>query len=247
MNYVDPILKYLSDELGPDEKKAFEEDLVSNASLKEEFEEVSAAFELIRDQLQQRDELSFRQKLMEAMDREPTGSAKSPRGLRPLGYMLLALVATVAALLVIFTRPPENEKLISRYFVPGKDPVLMAYHQNTRGGQAAGTLLYRNGRYEEAMLSLEPAIAEDPGNKVLMLYYLLSAMELDREAEAMDPVLKADLELAQPTDQALAWYLSLALVKSDRRQEALKQLDLLAEVPGPYLSPAEKLQKLLLK
>ena len=247
MNYVDLILKYLSDELGPDEKRAFEGDLASNAELKKEFEEVSAAFELIRDQLQKRDELSFRQKLLEAMDHEPPPSAMPGRGLRPLWYMLMALAATVAILLAVFTMPPENQKIISRYFVPEKDPVLVAYHQDTRGVQEAGVLLYRNGNYDEAMKSLEPVLTEDPDNRILMLYYLLSAMELDREAEALDPVLDLDLELAQPTDQALAWYMALALVKSNRCEEALKMLDLLVEVPGPYHSPAEKLRKLLLK
>ena len=247
MNYVDLILKYLSDELGPDEKRAFEGDLASNAELKQEFEELSAAFALIRDQLQKRDELSFRQKLLEAMDHEAPTAAMPSRGFRPLRYILLALAATVAILLVVFIQPPGNQKIISRYFVPEKDPVLLAYHQDTRGAQEAGILLYRNGRYDEAMKRLEPLIEEDPDKRVLVLYYLLSAMELDREAEALDPVLHLDLELAQPTDQALAWYMALALVKSKRCEEAIMMLDLLVEVPGPYLSPAEKLRKLLLK
>jgi len=247
MNYVDLILKYLSDELGPDEKRAFEGDLTTNAELKKEFEDVSAAYELIRDQLQKRDELSFRQKLLEAMDHEPPPSAIPSKGSRPLWYMLLALAATLAILLVIFIQPPENQKIIKKYFFPENDPVLLAYLQDTRGVQEAGILFYRNGRYDEAMKNLEPAMAEDPDNRVLILYFLLSAMELDREAEAIDPVLELDLELAQPAEQALAWYMALALVKSDRRDEALQMIDLLLEVPGPYLSPAEKLRKQLLK
>jgi len=247
MNYVDLILKYLSDEMGPDEKRAFEGDLASIAELNREFEEVSAAYELIRDQLQKRDELSFRQKLLEAMDQEPPPTAIPSKGYRRLWYVFPALAATVAILLVIFIHPLNNQEIISKYFVPEKDPVLLAYLQDTRGVQEAGILLYRNGRYEEAMASLEPMIAEDPDNRVLMLYFLLSAMELNKEAVAIDPVLSLDLELVQPTDQALAWYMALALVKSNRRKEALQMLDLLVEVPGPYLSPAEKLRKLLLK
>jgi tetratricopeptide (TPR) repeat protein len=247
MNYVDLILKYLSDELGPDEKNAFEGDLASNAELQKEFEDVSAAYELIRDQLQKRDELSFRQKLLKAMDHEPPPSAIPSKGARPLRYMLLALAATAAILLVIFTRPIDNQKIINRYYVPDKDPVLLAYLQDTRGSQEAGILFYRNGRYDEAMKSLEPVIAEDPDNRVLMLYYLLSALELNREAEVIEAVQELDLEPAQPTDQALAWYMALALVKSDRREEALQAIVMLVEVPGPYLSPAEKLRKLLLK
>jgi len=247
MNYVDLILKYLSGELGPDETKSFEEALASNADLKKEFEEISAAHGLIRDQLQKRDELSFRQKLGEAMDHEPPPSALPRNGFRPWWYLILGVAATVAILLAVFLNPPGKEKILNRYYVPEQDPVLLAYQQETRGEQETGVVLFRNGNYREAMIILEEAISEDPDNKVLLLYHLLSAMELNRETKSIDLVMEANLEPTQITDQALAWYATLALIKTDRQVEALGMLGPLTEVPGPYHSPAEKLQKFLLK
>jgi tetratricopeptide (TPR) repeat protein len=247
MNYVDLILKYLSSELSPDEAKSFEEDLVSNAGLRKEFAEVSAAHKLIRDQLQIRDERAFRQKLQEVMDRELPPSASPRKLIRPWRYMLLALAATLAILLVVFINPPGNERILGRYYAPEQDPVLLAFNQDTRGEQEAGILYFRNGHYNEAMKTLEPLISQAPDNKVLLLYYLLSGMELDKEGEAIDRVMAVNLELVHLPDQAISWYSTLALIKSDRREEAVRMLVPLAEVSGPYRSHAEKLLKLLLK
>ncbi len=69
MNNVDLIIKYLSGEMKQDETRSFEKDLSSNPVLKEEYEDVSAAFQLIREQLQKRDEDSFRANLLEVMEK----------------------------------------------------------------------------------------------------------------------------------------------------------------------------------
>ena len=247
MNYVDLILRYLSGELSPDEAMSFKEELATNGELNKEYEEVSAAFELIRDQLNKRDEKAFRQKLQEAMDQDIRPSDSPRHRIRPWWYIPLALAATVATLLAVFLNQMGNERILTRFYTPDKDPVLLAFNQDTRGEQEAGILYFRNGRLSEAMKMLEPRIEEEPDNKVLLLYYLLSAMELDREGEAIDRIMSVNLEIAYLPDQALSWYSTLALIKSDRSEEALKMLGPLLEGPGPYRSHAEKLLKLLLK
>ena len=101
MNYVDLIIRYLSDELSPEEASSFKEELASNGELKKEYEEVSAAYKLIRDQLRNRDEEAFRQKLQEAMDRRQATSASPGHRIRPWWYIPLAVAGTVAILWVI--------------------------------------------------------------------------------------------------------------------------------------------------
>jgi hypothetical protein len=247
MNYVDLILRYLSGELSHDEVKSFQEELTSNRALQKEFEELSSAYELIRDQLQTLDEAAFRQKLQEAMDHELPSPHPSRQRIGPWWYLPLALAGTVALLLVLFLNQTEKEKILSKYCQPDKDPVLLAYLQDTRGEQEVGILHFRKQSYQEAMSSLEPRIEEEADNKVLLLYYLLSAMELDKEAEAIQRVLTIQLQPSQLIDQSIAYYCTLALIKSDRREEALRMLEPLPEEDGPYRSPAEKLEKLLLK
>ena len=247
MNYVDLILRYLSGELSPEEARDFEHELASNEEFKKEFAELSAAHDLIRVQLQHRDEQTFRRKLSTAMDREPHSSASLGYRIRPGWYLLMALAASLALLLVVKLPPRTNERIIARYYAPDQDQLLQVLDQDTRGEQEAGILFFRNHRYSEAMDLLETRWLETPENKKFLLYYLLSAMEADREGEAMDRIMGVKLEADLPPDRAISWYGSLALIKSDRRKEALEMLEPLIEVPGPYRSGAEKLKKILLK
>jgi tetratricopeptide (TPR) repeat protein len=247
MNYVDLILRYLSGELSPDETKSFQEELTSNADLKKEFEDVSSAYKLIRDQLQTLDELAFRNKLQEAMDHKLPAAISSRLRIRPWWYIPLALAGTVAILLVLFLNQTGKEKILSKYYSPDQDPVLLAYSQDTRGEQEVGIHYFQGGSYEKALKMLEFRIEEEPDNRILLLYYLLSAMEEDKESEAIERSKAANLDYKQLSDQAIAWYCSLALIKSDRREEAQEMLGPLLKESGPYRSHAEKLEKLLLK
>lgn len=247
MNYVDLILRYLSGELSPDEAKSFQEELTSNAELKKEFEEVSSAYNLIRDQLQTMDELAFRNKLQEAMDRKLPAATPSRLHIRPRWYIPLAIAGTVAILLVLFLNQTGKEKILSKYYTPDQDPVILAYTQDTRGEQEAAIHYFQRGSYEKALKMLEFRIGEEPDNRILLLYYLLSAIEEDKESEAIERSMATNLDHKHLSDQAIAWYCSLALIKSDRREEAQAMLAPLLKESGPYRSNAEKLEKLLLK
>lgn len=247
MNYVDLILKYLSGELSPEEEDSFKEELNSNGELMKEYTEVSIAYELIRDQVQRRDAFAFRQKLQEAMNRDLPSSSSSRHRIRSWWYIPLGLAASLTILWILVWNQTGNEKILSMYYAPDQDPVLLAYMEDTRGEQEAGILYFRIGSYSEAMKALELRMSEEPGSKVLLLYYLLSAMELDRENEVLEQALAANLADAYLPDQAISWYSTLALIKTDRREEAVKRLVPLTKASGPYQPHAEKLLKLLLK
>jgi hypothetical protein len=247
MNYVDPILKYLSGELSPEEAKSFRESLDSNEELKQEYEEISAAYELISKQLLAKDELAFRKKLMASMDRESQPDISTPGRNRRWWISLAAIAATLAIVLLIWIRPTGKEWVLSRFYSPDQDPVVLALFQNTRGPQEEGILYFRNERYGEAMQSLEALISERTSNKQILLCYLLSAMELDREEEIINQLLSWEFQAKNPGDQALSWYASLALYKADRPEEARSILHALTLESGPYQSDAENLLNLLLK
>jgi len=247
MNYVDPILRYLSGEFSPEEAKAFRQSMNSNEELKQEFIEISKAYELIREKLVERDTRAFREKLQASMEREIQLSL-SPQGRNRRWWLsLAALAATLAIVLSIWLKPSGKERLLSRFYTPDQDPVVLALQQDTRGIREEGILYYRNERYREAMISLEPLVREKSGNEQILLFYLLSVMELDKEEEIIEFLLSWEFQAMNLTDQALRWYASLALLKTDRLEESRAMLRALKLEPGPYQSDAENLLKLLLK
>jgi hypothetical protein len=247
MSYVDLIIKYLSGDLSQEEATSFEKELESNDALKEAFEEQSAAYELIRDQLQKRDQNAFKAKLKEAMGHVVPLRTYRKEGFRTWWYIPPAVACSLAILLIILLRPPGNESVLARYYHPTKDPVVLAYYQNTRGESDPGIIQYRQGNYLESMELLSERLPQDKDNKLIRLYYLLSAMELDRQQEVMELINTEEPAPRDMLDQSIRWYSTLALIKSDRWEAALEKLHPLTELEGPYQNDAIKLEKVLLK
>ena len=160
MSYVDLIIKYLSGDLSSEDSRAFESRLESDAGLKAAFEEQSAAFDLIREQLQKRDQQAFEKKLSEAMSPTlPLTARRKPA--RGLWWIPPAIACLLAIVLLLFVQKPGNERLYSRYHDPAGDPLVMAYYQQTRGKTEPGIRHYRQGDYEQAMDLLAVRISEE--------------------------------------------------------------------------------------
>jgi hypothetical protein len=247
MSYVDLIIKYLSGDLSQEEASSFEKEMESNDELKEAFEVQSAAFELIRDQLQKRDQQAFRAKLQEAMSHDAPLAASRKTGLRSWWYIPPAVACSLAILFIILSNHPGNERVLSRYHRPTKDPVVLAFYQDTRGVSESGITHYHHGNYTKAMELLSIRITQESDSKMILLYYLLSAMELDREQEVLELIISGHSSTMSLLDQSVCWYSTLALIKSDRREAALEKLHPLTEHEGPYQNDAIKLEKVLLK
>jgi len=247
MSYVDLIIKYLSGDLSQEEASSFEKELKNNDELKEAFEEQSTAFELISDQLQKRDYKAFKEKLAEAMGHDAPITASRKAGFRSWWFIPPAVACSLAILLIVLLSHPGNEKVLSRYHHPTKDPLVLAYYQDTRGASEPGIIQYRNGNYLQSMELLTARITQESDNKLFLLYYLLSAMELDRQQEVLEHVWLEHPASLDLLDQSLSWYTALALIKSDRREAALEKLHPLTEQQGPYQNDAIKLEKVLLK
>ncbi|MDF1576297.1 MAG: hypothetical protein P1P86_14000 [Bacteroidales bacterium] len=246
MSYVDLIIKYLSGELKAEEASAFEKELESDAGLKKEYELQSAAYKLIREQLRKRDEELFWEKLANAMSHELPGPESRRKWLRPWWYIPLA-VACSLAILITLLNPPTPLDVFTRFYDPASDPVILAYNQNTRGESEPGILQYRLGNYERSMDLLSVRIAREGENRKLILYCLLSAIELDRQDEVLEWIRIDGSYGIDPAGQALSWYSGLALLKSGNREAALEMIRPLSQEQGPYWSKARKLEKVLLK
>ena len=247
MSYIDLIIKYLSGDLSREEAISFEKELESNKALREAFEAQSAAYELIGDQLQKRDQEAFRAKLQEAMSHDAPISDSQKAGFRSWWYIPPAVACSLAIFLIVLLSHPGNERILSRYHHPTKDQVLLAYSQDTRGESEPGIAQYQQRNYEQSMELLSMRITQEPDDKLILLYYLLSAMELDRQHEVQEMVRVEHSTPMDLLDQSICWYSSLALIKSDRREAALEKLHPLTVHEGPYLSDAIKLEKVLLK
>jgi len=247
MNNVDHIIKYLSGEMSQEEAGFFEKELASRQGLKEEFDQVSTAYKLIRDQLRKRDEDEFRKRLLEVMEQPANPKKQSGRYWHKGWQYLLPLAASLAIVLSIFFSQKSGDKLFSSYYHPEDDPVVEAFSQGTRGSAESGISHYQLGNYEESRIIMWTLIEQDPENKLVQLYYLLSSIETAKQEEALEKLAGLELSMDHQLGQAIYWYTALALLKSKQTDEALSYLRPLIQQQGPYQSDASRLEKILLK
>jgi len=247
MKHVDLIIKYLSGEMTREESGSFEQEVQSDPQLREEFDQASSAWELVRDQLEKKDEEAFRTRLRQAMEKVDVAHGKWPRRSTSRLFILLPLAASIAILLTVYIVNREPAQLFARFYDPGGDPVLLAFNQGTRGETESAISLYNQGNLEEARKKVLSLLAIDPQDQLAMLYLLLSSLELDQYDEAVEMILSSEADPHHRLGQALTWYTSLALIKKERFEEAAVMLHSLVEAPGPYQSEARRLEKMLLK
>lgn len=246
MSNVDLIIKYLSKEMNRKESGSFEKMLSSDADFKSEYDEVSAAFNLIRDELRKKDEAEFRSRLREAMEKSREKiQNRSPR--RSGWYLLLPLAGSLAILIALSLIDRGSDRLITKFFNPGKDPVLLAFDQETRGEMNSGSSLYHRGFTQQSREKAKNELEADPGNRAALLYFLVSSIELDLENEALSIIMPLERVTHSQLDQSILWYKSLALVKAGMTDEAVSELRVLEQLSGPYESDARRLKKMLLK
>jgi tetratricopeptide (TPR) repeat protein len=247
MKNVDRIIGYLSNEMSGAEKEAFERALESNELLKKEYEEIEFAYRLVDRQLWKQDEERFKNRLLEVMNKKAFTRSSNRRLRKGMWYFLIPIAASLTLLVLVFTQNPSTEKIYSRFFDPGGDPVLEILSQQTRGGTDTALRLYSEGAYDESFKQLSQMFEEDPEAQEVRLYLLLNSMELDREQNIVEKVMQQPATTDHQVGQAITWYSSLALIKSGQPEEAAKILEPLTLHPGPYEKVAKKLKKILLK
>jgi len=249
MKHVDHMIKYLSGDLSPEESLDFERELTVNPQLKEEFSDVSLAYRMIGEQLRKKDEEAFSEALYAAMKKNgPAGSHRKKNNGR-LWYLLIAVAASAGLLVVILTSQQGTEGLYSSWYKPSDDPVIMTLEMNLRGETTYQTIIkfWQDEDYPHCMMMAENQLSENPFDQYAMLFYLLSSMETDEAAPALEMINKDEAGTSQPLGQALNWYRALALIKAGETSEAAALLTPLSRLPGPYQKQADKLKKKLKK
>ena len=181
------------------------------------------------------------------MDRSPGKPEVNTRPRRTMWYFILPLAGSLAILMTIYLVNRGSERLFSRFYNPGKDRVIFAYNQETRGDTEAGISLYNRGYYSESLRKTSEVIDQNPENQLALLYYLLASIEMDLQEDAISTIGAVHVTTDHQLGQSLTWYTSLALLKSGRREEAAACLTPLVQKYGPYEAEARRLKKILLK
>lgn len=259
MKRVDEMIKYLSGDLSPEEALAFERELNRNSRLKQEFSELSLAYNLIADQVKRSDEEAFSVALDAAINKSGSesgsgsasrsGPVKRKKSKNRLGYLLLSVAASLLLFAGILLTQKSPERIYFSYYNPSLDPVIMTLQMDPRGEADLQSIanLWKGEEYENCRIEALRQLKEDPSELYVLLFYLLSSMETDEAGLALERLKSVETDTGQALGQAIHWYGALALVKEGETAEAAVLLTPLCHIQGPYKKDANKLKNKLKK
>ena len=233
------IIRYLSGEMAQDEAEAFRQAMAGDKELQDSFENYSLAWKLMGDRLREKDEDVFRKKLGAIVKENTAPGPVHKSGRR--WWICIPAAAAVILLAVLLFNESGKDRLYQQYCHPADDLLVEAMLQSTRGIADEQLLLYREGRYSESMERGMALLEEGQNEDRILLFTLLTALEINAEAEVLPFLQRLDHDTGYPLGQALCWYHAMALLKTGEYELSKHLLSRLEGSEGPYEKAAHKL------
>lgn len=212
------IERYLSDQMGSEEKVSFAERLSVDADLRKKTKELKLIFISIQEKILEDRLAAFHVDIKDTIKLTP--------GKRNLVKFPLEILAAASIVLLLgfltwkgFYSEPKAKQLFSDFYKP--DPGLvgeMGISENYAFDRAM--IEYKLGNYKSAIKSWDSLQLIHPDNDTLV-YFLGSAYLGDRQAKQAEKYLyKLNAKKGTFASDA-AWYLGLALLKQGKDKEAI--------------------------
>ncbi len=232
----DLIEAYLENNLSPQAKLDFEEQLAANEALKAEVEKHRMLKEVVADG----ESMAFREKLRSA-EQEYTKSIPKERS-KPV-WLSWKIAAGIAALIglglfFLFSTNTSKDALFEQYFRPYPAEDVVRGEKSNPVQEAIS--YYAKGDFTKAIPELKKIIATFPQSKMQERLYLGSAYLATDQLEKAIAVFR---ELANtPTlNEQAKWYLALGHLKLGELETAKALLQELVVYDGIYKTDAQQL------
>jgi tetratricopeptide (TPR) repeat protein len=241
------ISRYLAGELEPSELNRFEEALITDPELQQEFDLYREVEEAIADTevLDLRAQLDdLHEELIPSLQKQ---QAKAPAK-RVLRYAVAASVAVVISLGTygLFFKKVTNNKLVTQFYKP-YDVTLVNRSEVTEVGHllAEASFLYENNQYREAISVFRQVLEMEPTSIESEFYCGISFFELKEYSQADKALTKVVAHNDNLYIEQADWYLGFCYLMMEEKDKARKQFEKLAANEGIYQEKALKIVKKL--
>lgn len=233
MSNFEKIEAYTEGWMTDTEREAFENELHTNAAIRQDYEDWLDAEAILKNNLVARDNSAIREILTPLTQQYFREEKKQPAKVVPFKKYLLA---AVAAVLIIYLAVPAG---IDSYDVPEMPQAVV------RGAEELsnkGALLFNQGKYQESLPLLKEQAAARPGDATAHFFYAVSLVKTKQYAAAL-PVLE-NLAVGQSAykDDA-AFFAALAAYKLDKKDAATKYAQLVPATSAYYKKAQQVLKK----
>ena len=234
------IERYVAGDMNDAEKKWFEKELDGNEKLRNEV----ALSKRTDDVLKNRDIAVLRSKLSEI---EKLREIKIPvNKIRKPAYLKYAAVFAGLVLIgsvVIFSgRTLSSDEIIDRYYKTYEPPTTQRSVLTTSNNDFTMALeFYNTHNYEKAAILFNKVLKSDPKDMQSTLLYGVANFEDKKYPDAKQSFVNVINDNNNLFIESAKWYLALCYVKTNEKEKAVQQLEMIKNEGGIYKNDAKKI------
>ncbi len=167
------------------------------------------------------------------------------KGMMRYAAMLLAVLGTAAVLKFTFFNGAKPEKLFDQYYAAYHSDMVMRSTHPERTDLENAVLEYNRGDYAAALQKLDGLTSEDQKDYLAWFYKGLTCLALDQTPEAIHSFRVISPDWDHPLVEHRNWYLALALLHNNNREEAVAVFSEIREFKGYYAESAGRILRKL--
>lgn len=234
------IKKYLANELSPQERNAFEQEMENDPFLMESID----GWSMHQEALTMSDLNTLENKLNTKIDSKITQPGKGKViSLNFFRYAAAACIIGVLGLvswrLVFVQKNMDEQAIYASYFKPLTNPDATVRGENDSTEASQAIQAYEKEDYFEAIKYYEKLVANNPDNVKNNLFLGISFLATNQPKKAIDVLNK--ITASEQFHFDIQWYLALAYLKNKEIQQAQTTLTNLTKEENYYQKEAQEI------
>jgi tetratricopeptide (TPR) repeat protein len=234
------IERYNAGEMSESEKNWFVKELDGNEELRNEVR----LRKLTDEVLEKQDIISLRAKLS-AIEKKREADRLVIKRLKPVYYKYAAAIAglmLIGSLVINNGSNLSSDEIINLYYKVYEIPTQARSAESATNADFTHALEYYNSQqYGKAAVFFNKVLESNPKDMQSMLLVGISNFSERRYPEAKQSFVRVIDDNNSYYVEAANWYLALCYVKTDEKEKALKQLEMIKKEGGFYSSDARKI------
>jgi tetratricopeptide (TPR) repeat protein len=235
------IEKYIAGEMSEEERQWFEKELEGNRNLRSEVNLRKKTDIILKNQ----EMLSLRKKLSQIEKQRKENEVLTGRSKKPAYMKYAAVVAAlvVAGSVLLFTgKNLPADEIIDRYYKTFEPPSGQRSAQNAEDADFTLALeFYNTSDYANAALFFSKVVESNPKDMQSVLLKGVSNFEEKKYPEAKMSFVTVIDDNDNLFIEAAKWYLALCYIKTNEKEKAVSQLQVLVDEGGIYSKNARKI------
>ena len=234
------IKKYLANELSPEKRNAFEQEMENDPFLMEAIEGLSINDEQLTMSKLNAIEYDLHAKIDSKMNEPRKGKVISMSFFRyAAAACIIGIIGFASYKMIFVSKQLDEQAIYASYFKPLTNPDATVRGENGATDESQAIQAYEKEDYFEAVNAYQKLVANNPDNVKNNLFLGISYLGTNQPKKAIDVLNK--ITTSEEFHFDIQWYLALAYIKNKEIQNAQTTLSNLSKEENYYQKEAQEI------